>query len=545
MPLSDPISHGINVAPGGSLGEPAVHTVNAVPGGALGSPVIATVDATPSGSLGNPFEHVVSFDPAPTSSLYDHFAQSGTPADTGALFDHVVVEIPGQSTSSIFDHEMEVLVAGIPGKQIGTGARGIATANIVDSAVTNVKIANGTIDISKFNTTTQNAITAGKTWKELLLASQQVLGGASGGVLQAMLIAFDGNPVATDTFILTDGTTTETFTFQAGASAGFGVQVQGTAALTLAELVARINANSTLWSALDTTQLVNYFAGAYANQAVVYRTLVSVAADRIHGVVTTATDIKVVEFATGDQDYAILSGTESNIPAADPAAKRFGFGRVEASLVTNETHLAVENNGTYTWDDNDQLWRQTDVGAVDAGAGLAKSTNTINLVAAANADGAAVTVNANDFQIDGDLINIDQALTNITPDTGGTGVDVADLASIILGIDNALGGAVSAQPTTSNKNMTASVTTIDGDQATATTVAATPSGDGYVAAGINGVLYTVGDAVKTTDGYFSSDGGTTAKAISAIAAADTFHWNQSVAGFNLDASDRVDFYYNV
>lgn len=55
------------------------------------------------------------------------------------------------------------------------------------------------------------------------------------------------------------------------------------------------------------------------------------------------------------------------------------------------------------------------------------------------ADGVSVTVGANGLSIDGDLINVDQTLTNITPDTGGTGVDAADLASIILGIDNALG----------------------------------------------------------------------------------------------------------
>jgi len=55
------------------------------------------------------------------------------------------------------------------------------------------------------------------------------------------------------------------------------------------------------------------------------------------------------------------------------------------------------------------------------------------------ADGAAVVVHANGLSINADLLSIDESLTNITPDTGGLGADVKDLAAIILGIDNGLG----------------------------------------------------------------------------------------------------------
>ncbi len=104
---------------------------------------------------------------------------------------------------------------------------------------------------------------------------------------------------------------------------------------------------------------------------------------------------------------------------------------------------------------------------------------------------------------------------------------------------------VSNAPTALNKNMTASVTTADGQAATATTVATTPAGDGYVEVSVNGIMVTLGDGVKTRDAYFSADGGTTARAISAIAAGDTLYWNGSIAGFELAATDKIDFLYNV
>jgi len=97
--------------------------------------------------------------------------------------------------------------------------------------------------------------------------------------------------------------------------------------------------------------------------------------------------------------------------------------------------------------------------------------------------------------------------------------------------------------TLSNKEMTASVTTTDGSLACVTTISATPANDGYVEVSINGISETVGDGVKTKSCYFSSDSGTTAKSIANIASGDSLYWNGSVSGYQLKASDRVDFSY--
>jgi hypothetical protein len=221
------------------------------------------------------------------------------------------------------------------------------------------------INLAQLNAT----VISGRIWREAVLVKEQLLNGGAGGILQAELAYLAANLAAGDTFIIDDGAGgSETYTAVAGAPVGLQFQVGGSAAATQTNLVASINANSALWSAIETTGLDDYFAGAPAGQFVVYRTATSTAADRIYGVIAGGqAGVKVVEFATGDQDYVSAAGTESDLPAADPAAKRFGFGRLYANLISVETHLAVEDVTQWTWDEDDDTWRMTG-GATSAGA---------------------------------------------------------------------------------------------------------------------------------------------------------------------------------
>jgi hypothetical protein len=100
-------------------------------------------------------------------------------------------------------------------------------------------------------------------------------------------------------------------------------------------------------------------------------------------------------------------------------------------------------------------------------------------------------------------------------------------------------------PTIANKDMAASATTADFDLACATVMVGTPGNDGYVKVEVNGVGYAVGDGVKTKPCYFSADSGATAKSIAAIATGDRLYWVGSVAGFQLLASFKLDFHYNL
>lgn len=94
-----------------------------------------------------------------------------------------------------------------------------------------------------------------------------------------------------------------------------------------------------------------------------------------------------------------------------------------------------------------------------------------------------------------------------------------------------------------NKNMVSLATTVDGDKATNTTVALAPVFGGTVDVFINGAKVSVGNGVKTEDCYFSTDGGTTALLLSGIVVGATLHWVGSVAGYELDTLEQIDFIY--
>ncbi len=100
-------------------------------------------------------------------------------------------------------------------------------------------------------------------------------------------------------------------------------------------------------------------------------------------------------------------------------------------------------------------------------------------------------------------------------------------------------------PTKQDKYITCLATVSDFDAATASGLTATPASDGFVEVMVNGQMQHLGDGVKTADCYFSSDGGTTAKTIANIAAADILYWVGSVAGFQLAVTDKLSYNYNI
>ena len=202
--------------------------------------------------------------------------------------------------------------------------------------------------------------------REVVLHINQLLSGTAGrpgtgGLLQAELASIVTIPVVNDdTFIITDGTTTETFTFKTTDAAAFQVAIGASAATAQTNLIAAINEDSKLWSAVATVNLGRFFAAAYATQFIVYRKIPApepsaAAADRIYGNQTTAAGIKVVSFS--EVGYSTASATEASIPATDPGAKRFGPGRSVMHLEEGEEHRCAEDSFTYCWSHNTRAWR--------------------------------------------------------------------------------------------------------------------------------------------------------------------------------------------
>ena len=324
-----------------------------------------------------------------------------------------------------------------------------------------------------------------KTWKELLLVKEQVLDGAAGGVCQAMPIYIDTNPQANDTFLLKNTGLTETYTFKVAEGAAFDVEIGIDAATTLINLIAAINDDSAEWSAIATAALDKDFAAEPTAQAVIYRTTADEDDDRMYSTVAVTSVIKVVEFATGDQNYEIDSGTESTLPAADPAAKRFGFSRAFADITQNETHITIEDNATWTWDSDDELWQQSDAGAIVAGAGLSKTSQTLN-VGDVN---KGVQANADDLEIDASEIagdgleqnGVNSYVLDVEADVvSGANIQPANITGDGVGLDvNAIAG-----------------TSLEADGSANLRIAAAAAGDGLTGGGAAALAASVKEGIE-------------------------------------------------
>tara|TARA_B110000259_G_scaffold187807_1_gene243421 strand:+ start:1141 stop:2367 length:1227 start_codon:yes stop_codon:yes gene_type:complete len=71
----------------------------------------------------------------------------------------------------------------------------------------------------------------------------------------------------------------------------------------------------------------------------------------------------------------------------------------------------------------------------------------------------------------------------------------------------------------------------------------TPQDGQYIDVEINGISISLGDGTKNLDGYFSSDGGTTARTFQDIRIGDELIFNAIVSGYELTGEDRVSLFY--
>jgi len=325
------------------------------------------------------------------------------------------------AASGIATLDGSILVVEDPANAVATvtASKIVKRDGSADIPVNATVAGNNAIGFTQAQTLINTALVAGQNWKEQLLIAEQLLDGAAGGVLGAELFQIATNPTATDTFIIKNAGLTETYTFIAGASSGFDVQIQGTAALTLTELISRINSQSAQWFAHETSDLGDHFASGEATQGVVYQRTATEEVNRIYGVQTVTTGIKVVEFGTGTQDYRLNSSTELDIPSTDPAVAHFGVSRIFTGL-DEEFHDERESNGIYRWDATSQLWQQKDTGAVQGGDSIAVTGATISVNAA---------VATAEQQYGGLVIN---------RTTDGTGTASADAGFLAMATDNAV-----------------------------------------------------------------------------------------------------------
>ncbi len=216
-----------------------------------------------------------------------------------------------------------------------------------------------------------------RSWKELLLIPEQ-LSNTNKCVLQSTVFYLAGNASIGDTFIITDGITTEVFTFVLSRVNPFEVTlgIDGNASLT--NLVNAINLDSVLWQSVLKTNLnsINTIDG-YVSIISRKDQLNPSYNDRIFGVFADQSATKTIHF-TNQVDYS--SSLVIQMPSIDPNVKTFGIGRTTFDLVPNETHsVRSEDTKLYIYDSDSMLWQVIQASTYLANAPISLVSNTFFL----------------------------------------------------------------------------------------------------------------------------------------------------------------------
>lgn len=237
-------------------------------------------------------------------------------------------------------------------------------------------------------------------WREVLL-SQVQLDTPHRAIAQATAFHFATAAANIgNTFTITDGPNTETYTFQ-GVS-GFRQPVPGaSAAQSQANLVAKINSDSAFWLAQEFPNLQSISA---SYTVVLWRRIpTAVVSDRIFGTITGAT----VTYANygGLLDYR--SSTTAPLPGVDPGTASFGLSRVTVALIPDEAHLVRAEDAAWIWNDDAATWQLT-AGAVVLGTSAPLAAGKPGEVSGDESSAVHITpAGALQVKVDGSSIGFD------------------------------------------------------------------------------------------------------------------------------------------
>ena len=216
----------------------------------------------------------------------------------------------------------------------------------------------------------------------------------------------------------------------------------------------------------------------------------------------TPSSITLIKFSNLDVNGVRLSQLENFLKKLTIEEAR---GRIKIINKSNTALYAIYNVGTYARidsyagsggdnEDNDSILINVSYEEISSGSGVSRSI----------------------FQV-GDLI---------TYETDQQGLILDDVPKF----------------TKEDEGKTSSVTSGNGAR-TGITLTSAPHKNGNVTINVNGLQSSLGDAVKTKDCYFSRDSGTTALALNSLAIGDEIIWNGTIAGYDLDATDKIDIIY--
>jgi hypothetical protein len=250
-----------------------------------------------------------------------------------------------------------------------------------------------------------------KLWKEILLISDQLVDGASGGIYAAQVLKLSANLETGDTISLYDGTNTESFI--AGTDFSIGADINATLANISAEIVADSNiAISTTTTLLDSVDATN-------DVLILWQDTIG-ESTRIYGNAGAATR-SLIANPTLTNVYEALSSDMVALPTTQPEATNFGFSREYASLELHETHYCRVCDSQFSWDADSQVWQQTGASSIPYASttdwGKAKidtdgALDVVSGVIGVNVDGSTIVINAsNEIEVDStNIINTNKGL---------------------------------------------------------------------------------------------------------------------------------------
>lgn len=139
-------------------------------------------------------------------------------------------------------------------------------------------------------------------------------------------------PADGDFLVITDGTTTETYTFRAAPGSPFEVLIGADILDTMQELADQINADSVQWEAakVDDLSRLNSTTPNRGHAVVISRTSTGgTSDDRLYGTFTTSVVPKVADYSVSSGDYGRdttdFSSMVLNLPSGDSGQNQFGY----------------------------------------------------------------------------------------------------------------------------------------------------------------------------------------------------------------------------
>lgn len=257
-----------------------------------------------------------------------------------------------------------------------------------------------------------------------------------------------------------------------------------------------------------------------------------------------------VEEGASNADNGFVCTTDG-VPTIDTDAIAFaqfsGAGSVTAGAALtktgNQLDVVVDNSTIEVSGDALQVVAEgiNTTQIAPAAVTAAKIATSVAGEGLAGGAGTALSVDLNELTDTAIDLSADSIVFIDATDNATRKESAADFVAALAGsgIAAASGQLTAARLSSDNQFETASATTADGD-ASGISIDNTP--EGMVQVFVNGMMQELkGD--KTGDCFFSSDGGTTAVTLANIAATNTLHWNGSIAGYQLDTSDKITLVY--